>query len=225
MSVTDLTNTTWVFNSGVYVTSAFNTIYINFNSYHNNYTSISFNNNMGTLKYNNTIVYDEENIGGWMLEDFQEITITGGTDATNSTLISWLQQNATQQSTTKTYKLGWRLKSTPSVNYTVAFSFNESHTGDREYLRIYDGENISGTLLYEYTGTGVTPSTSVTCTTGKLYLIISNSWSNSYIQQVTVNSGTITYTEGQIEESPYNSYALFDVQSDGSATVKINYDV
>lgn len=135
-SVSDLTNTTWVFNSGVYVTSAFNTIYINFNSYHNNYTSISFNNNMGTLKYNNTIVYDEENIGGWMLEDFQEITITGGNDVTNSQFISWLEENATN------------ITPTPSgTNHTHlgSLSIIKKHFGDLEVIK----ETLNGVTIYE----------------------------------------------------------------------------
>jgi hypothetical protein len=39
----------------------------------------------------NKYVYEN----GWVLPIYKTITVTGGTDATNSTLISWLKANAT----------------------------------------------------------------------------------------------------------------------------------
>lgn len=91
-SISDLTGTIWVFNDYPDLSSA--TYYINFSSNENNYSYLQIGSER--IFYENTRVYlDGE---GWENEAYRTIIITGGTDATNSTLIAWLESNATQVS-------------------------------------------------------------------------------------------------------------------------------
>ena len=104
MAVTDLTNTKWVLNN---VLTADQSIennfgldgYINFIS--NNIESSNFylfyDGDELQLSYNNVSGYVYYNYnGGWINQAYRIIEITGGTDATNASLISWLTSNATQ---------------------------------------------------------------------------------------------------------------------------------
>lgn len=94
-TITDLTNTTWYLNPSIN-TNTF--AYINFTANNNTYTYFRcyYDDERGirVIKYDNTTVYGNS----WLDNDnYRTIYITGGTDATNSTFISWLQANATQQ--------------------------------------------------------------------------------------------------------------------------------
>lgn len=94
--LSDLTGTTWYFNT-VPVLLDDIVYYINFTA--------------GGVAYDGFEFYDHDEIDYWKngMADFsayrvsrgwnsqgRTITITGGTDATNSTLIAWMQANATQ---------------------------------------------------------------------------------------------------------------------------------
>lgn len=92
--ITDLTGTTWVGNNSLSIDFGVNTYNINFTSNNVNYTSITLNGVQVNIRYNSTTVYDDFN--NWTNNEYKTIQITGGTDATNSNLISWLQANATQ---------------------------------------------------------------------------------------------------------------------------------
>ena len=95
----DLTGTTWLLNS------SYDTLgcpwdsvsySINFTSNSTNYTSINFDSY--TLIYSSTTVFAPQ--GGppsWYNQNYRTIAITGGSDATNSSLIEWLQTYAVQQ--------------------------------------------------------------------------------------------------------------------------------
>ena len=90
--ISDLTGTTWRFNLSI---EYFNvgSATINFTSNNNNYTIIRIYPSIDhdfSLRYGSTNVYD----GGWKNESYRTISITGGTDATNSDLISYIQSNA-----------------------------------------------------------------------------------------------------------------------------------
>ena len=100
MAVTDLTGTTWVFND----TITLPTIEFSFD-----FTDLSGQTFNGIMPTTTTVLYygyinDSGSQDGlmaysnpkWLKTDYQTITITGGTDATNTTLISWLEANATQ---------------------------------------------------------------------------------------------------------------------------------
>ena len=109
MAVTDLTNTTWVLNNVLDVSGGLNYT-INFISSNINFTSLSCfpDIRMSLLMYDDVTVgqglgeFDTggPNINTWDNEAYKTIEITGGTDATNASLISWLEANATQQAAT-----------------------------------------------------------------------------------------------------------------------------
>ena len=108
MAITDLTNTTWEFNDTLSFTPAEN-IGVNFsinftNDAGHSYTYIrlgldSFDgdNFFHSVKYETKIAYGSGAFGGWPDLFDKIITITGGTDATNPQLISWLEANGTLQ--------------------------------------------------------------------------------------------------------------------------------
>ena len=112
MAVTDLTGTKWLLkeNADIYGPTGGGsddvTYSINFSSKNNNYILFMF---YGGGKYSH-LYYGVTNQSSdsaadyyyrtdtltWTDQDYRTIEITGGTDATNSDLISWLQANATQ---------------------------------------------------------------------------------------------------------------------------------
>lgn len=180
-SITDLTNTTWFFNQyNLILGNATRTFSINFTSYNHNYTSLSIIPGMTSINYNGTNVYNEDDLGGWMLDDFRTITITGGSDTTNTTLISWLQTNATNQTPTPSgtnhthlgslsiikkhfgdleviketlngvtiYEKGSPSPSSYQVTFTASDNWSSQSSG---YVKIYDGQDNTGTLLLDQT--------------------------------------------------------------------------
>ena len=107
--LTDLTNTTWEFTSWSETNSAKGFYQINMivddieytelgigymsngpGNYESDYGSLYFNGDNGNTSYT--------------YSGLSSITITGGTDVTNTKLISWLQANATQVVSTPTYR-------------------------------------------------------------------------------------------------------------------------
>ena len=99
-AVTDLTGTTWVFNDTVnLITQKVWIDFIDLNKKQFNGISPS-----GVTMYygflddkgeqDGLMAYDTS---GWLNPAYKAITITGGIDATNSALISWLESSATQQ--------------------------------------------------------------------------------------------------------------------------------
>lgn len=108
MAITDLTGTTWVFNDYLDDTSLIRT-YVDFTSNGITFASIERNYSTSPFTTNILIYYNSNGIStnvcdldSWTNEAYKTITITGGADATNATLISWLQANATLQETPTT---------------------------------------------------------------------------------------------------------------------------
>lgn len=103
MAITDLTGTTWHFNDVLSLpSSASSNVY-----YSINYTATLYGTEMdfASLEYNasyltfvgNTLEVPYSSDNGWISAyPDRLIRITGGTDVTNSSLISWLESNATQ---------------------------------------------------------------------------------------------------------------------------------
>lgn len=107
-TITNLTNTTWIFNQSLDVNSIgtyTGTInyYINYTLDDVNYGYVTFGSTNGT-RYNAFTVGNKDymSMSGWMTGLPDPITITGGSDVTNNTFITWLQSNATQQIPTPT---------------------------------------------------------------------------------------------------------------------------
>lgn len=97
MAITDLTGTTWYFNTSINITNTI-TKSINFYSNHEYYTSIKVVEEYGydVLYYGTNMVYDGVNSNPWHYgSDYRTIKILGGTNSTDSTLIAWIQNNAT----------------------------------------------------------------------------------------------------------------------------------
>lgn len=97
---TDLTGTTWVLNDTLIDSLPIGVYYITGHTNSNeNFTSVeraSLRNECFCFKYNNvrTAAYNYDT-SSWVYPEYKNITITGGTDATNETLISWLEANGT----------------------------------------------------------------------------------------------------------------------------------
>lgn len=97
MAITDLTNTKWLINSTA-CPAGYGEFYIDFNTEDFNGYNIFFigytiNGGGETSARASTVVIS---FGPEFLDSDTILTITGGTDVTNSDLISWLQEHATQ---------------------------------------------------------------------------------------------------------------------------------
>ena len=100
MSITNLTNTTWVINA-VPVYSPFTGITtsksISYTSNGNSYLTfgayLDKNDDIVITYQNGQAVYDSN---GWASEAYRTVTITGGNDVSDSTLIAWFEANAAQ---------------------------------------------------------------------------------------------------------------------------------
>ena len=147
MAVTDLTGTKWVFNDDI--TPITNSVFqINFSS--NSYELVALATGQQVDEYDEPIegvafityykvypssaisdsifsytTFADQPYASWTDNSYKTITITGGVDATNATLISWLEANATLQTTTNQKQVdlttlpGWASLSTGSHNITI----------------------------------------------------------------------------------------------------------
>lgn len=99
MSVADLTNTTWTFNSTMSGASDLSQKYITFTTANSaEWSRILYTSSNTVMSYKEAIgdwttVY---NSSGWGNQAYRTITISGGNDVTNSTLIAWIEANASQ---------------------------------------------------------------------------------------------------------------------------------
>lgn len=112
MAVTDLTNTSWVINDSYSIPSTVSSskeFYINFTIEGDlSFVGIDFwkSVTVGSTTYTDNIIYDNGSgtnpyvaINGgatWQDNSYKTVHISGGTDATNSSLISWFEANATK---------------------------------------------------------------------------------------------------------------------------------
>lgn len=149
MAVTDLTGTKWLLNSNLVAGDmTTNEFMLDFNSNLLSYTifeiergveepldegvitSLSYN----TIPLEGNIVYgfDSEipETYSWYNEAYRTIEITGGTDATNASLIAWLQANAVQQvtPTANTYALTHSLTNLTHGNITIQLTPDAGYT-------------------------------------------------------------------------------------------------
>ena len=96
MAVTNLTGYTWVGNEALLtLSSEWN---INFTSNGNNYTYLVASFQMTPFPgYTDGLLYDDTEVWffSWNDNAYRTITITGGSDVTNSILITMLEENGT----------------------------------------------------------------------------------------------------------------------------------
>lgn len=115
IQLSDLTNTTWYFNSTITgITSPdYINAYLDFEV--NNQTRHFIFGSNGVIQYSNVVDNRQTDIiqaysNSWYNESYRTITITGGQDATNPDIIFWMLSNATQVENLRgTY---WRFNST-----------------------------------------------------------------------------------------------------------------
>lgn len=106
--LTDLTGTSWYFNEILDCTNliselVYDITFVSNNTSNNSLEYILFTNSCDELAFQSSgiiYVYPTPFPGiiseGWANEAYRTISITGGTDATNTDLIAWIQANATQ---------------------------------------------------------------------------------------------------------------------------------
>lgn len=173
MPITDLTGYVWEANNSLSIDFGVSTYNINFTSNNVNYTSITLNGMQdGVINYNSTNVYNSS----WTNNAYKTITITGGTDATNSTLISWLEANGTLTAPIQanTYNLTHTLTNltkgnitlqiTPDTNYTYPTSLTISNGTIVSYdnttgVAVISGDDttvVSGECVEQASGYSVT---------------------------------------------------------------------
>lgn len=190
--------------------------------------------------YINILVY----YNGWSNNSYKTITFTDG-DTTNTDLIAWLEANATlisapSASGTNHTKLGslnitkktvgglevlkevmngitvYEKGTTPSVSYEVEISFIESGAQyHKDYVRIFDGQDMDGEELFSDYSSGTTSSTTVTCTTGYLYVLFAGDSPYAYADTIT----------GDISTTDEGDWLLFTVASDGTISIVVDYDM
>lgn len=90
--LTDLTGTTWYFNATPALPSAESHYTVNFTSNSTNYDFLAMA-EIGIVYGSGTYAY----LSGWRNQAYRTVAFTGGTDATNSVLIAWVQANAVMQ--------------------------------------------------------------------------------------------------------------------------------
>lgn len=141
MAITDLTGCVWVANNNITASNSYTTYNINFSN--NNISGSNVKIPLANYDYgkmfssevNNDAFYDlclnssnqwiiYDNDKGYVVETIGtlEITITGGSDVTNATLIAWLEANGTltaPQPTANTYTITHNLTNVNKGNITL----------------------------------------------------------------------------------------------------------
>ena len=169
MPLSDLTGTKWVLNNNPSLSGDYY-FYINFTSQGQNYTSFAFSSS-GNINYNGFVPYYD----CWMDNEARTISITGGTDATNADLISWLQANATQVEVTDLSGTEWEFNASVTVDeetYSINFVSNNNNYTELQSYAMYSG----------------------TITFGQDFVYYGNSggWTNSAYKSISITSGTDT---------------------------------
>lgn len=181
-TITNLTNTTWIINdnpstfpSGYDFTNIGDSTedgpyYINFISNEISFTSMLFRAwelSRTSMTYTNTtdtqvLTYRYNNGYQWANDNYKTIVITGGTDVTNSTLINWLQNNATQQIIgTQITKKYWATDSIimqdderigdDDIQYKVLYNeFTDTYTNTTQTGLIFVGVQTEQTPSWSY---------------------------------------------------------------------------
>ena len=137
MSVSNLTNTTWVFKTTISIPSTTTYYYIDFTSNNYSWDNLGFYGNsfyyVSDYRKESEEVYpiDNEFAITWGAAAYKTISITGGTDVTNSTLISWLEANAHQITVTNLTNTTWEINTNFYIfkNQSGTFNINYNFGG------------------------------------------------------------------------------------------------
>ena len=171
-TITDLTGTTWIFNDYIDTTISSGlgiTITSNGNNYYDVYVGVDSEDHQrnGRIYYatsnNDVLVFNSFSGDNWLNVAYKTITITGGYNATNSTVIQWIQANATQQTTgTQILYKYWapdgiirmtdnQVLSDNEIEYTVLFNeYNRSYDETTQTGLIFKGVQTQQDPAYSY---------------------------------------------------------------------------
>lgn len=146
MAITDLRGTKWLLDEDGFVPTWDTGEYgwgfpftITFVSNETTYSRLSPYLSLPTdtfdIQYDSTSVWeadyndDDELVGAWIDQSYRVIHITGGTDATNATLIAWLEANAEQiiEPTGNEYTITQNLTNLTSGNITLTITPDEGY--------------------------------------------------------------------------------------------------
>ena len=105
-------------------------------------------------------------------------------------------------------------------NYSVTFNFTDSQAGSKDSIKIYDGRNDNGTLLFESSGQVSTPSASVTCRTG--YLFVGISGDNASLKNIVTSENISIETDSYLPEE-FDDWTLFKVEGNGTITATLDW--
>ena len=207
MSVSNLTNTIWVFKSSVDL----NVISGGGNgSVHHSITFISNNITYSELSiykstsatYTYNLYYDNTSVlhanwsptDPWTNSTFRIIKITGGTDATNSSLIQWLEANATQVQVTDLTNTKWVLNVDTSVSGS-SFTANLNFTSNSQNFTSFTGNyDIYGYHL-KFDNT---------------YVFERHIWANTNYRIISITGGTdVTNPDVIVYLTKYLGVAIF----------------
>ena len=117
---------------------------------------------------------------------------------------------------------GWYFEelSPNPYNYSVGITFSDSHTTNRRYVKVYDGQDATGIERLNTTTTGNIPTNTYQCTSGYLFVEISTlgTGMTSTFSTNTLNIGVISNTS-DVSTARYK----IKVMSDGSITFTDDY--
>jgi len=247
VNVTDLTDTKWVINESPIVDE--DVLYsINFISNNSSWNSFEFSTgNDPIIKYDfQTSVYNGD-IDTWLNEAYRLISITGGSDVSNPDLLVWLNNNATLQPNVKTFDLstlqlsagthevkvkaratGYRDSNfSNSVSYVVSSSHtvtltisNESNTNNKEYFRVYDGQDTTGTLLLDSGSRVATPTpNTLSCSSGYITLAICGYGGDPSTGNITTSGGISPASASIYSSGNDPDLITFEVTGDGTIAI------
>ena len=205
MSVQDLTNTKWVFNTTINVNSGFTAstsysetpifpyslIFIDGNDEQHTALGCASSNGIrwNIFVYQGDIYNRQAYMGGWVDEAYRTIEITGGTDVTNATLIAWLQASAVQVPVVDLTDTTWVFNDTiMATNNGGGWDINfVSNNVTYEHMTAYywynsrfgDGENyLQYDSTYVATGPVSPPQEPI------------NSWTDNAYKTIEITGGT-----------------------------------
>lgn len=163
MAITNLRGTTWYFNSTISVSEFYYDI--NFVSNNRDFTSISRWESSRGSTVENYLGYNDEYAyitGTWQNQSYRTITIKGGIDEQNPSLINWITSNATYQGCAGQWKFKPRIDTdfsqrqswhinfyTPPFTYDIwrglatnnslifGYNYMEYEDLDRNYSKVY----------------------------------------------------------------------------------------
>lgn len=184
-----------------------NTTYSGYGTY---YISLAYNNSSSyTINFNITLLPSTPQ---------SQPSISIGAHPLSASYIGTSEVNKIYHGASLLYE-----KQAPTTSYSVTIT--ESNIGQslnyKSYLRVYDGQDATGTLLINSTGNTALQPTTVVCTTGYLYV---RGYSTQGEQYTTTDIEDITGSIidlGLVETYTGNKLS---VASDGSFTIETSYD-